>query len=337
MELKGKSVLFIGVGFYDYDLDIVRKIRSYGATVDYFKDYPELDLYHKIIKRLRKNYENERVELYYKRLISKLSEHYDFIFIIKGDKLPIWFLSDLKNKYVASDFILYQWDSVVNVDNFERIKPFFDRVITFDRLDAEQYGFEFRPLFYRDIYFSDSSPSNKFDMYFSGSLHSDRYLILLKLLEMYKENKIKHHLYTGFFSFYINQFKSFFSSEKKLFKSLVSFKTISSLQNKKFMSMSQSVLDLHHPLQSGLTIRTIEALAMNNKIITTNPDVVNYSFYSQESVLIVDRDNLFIRNDFLNNTSFIYTEEEKAKYSLDSWVKDIFFKNQELTDFLNIK
>ena len=46
--------------------------------------------------------------------------------------------------------------------------------------------------------------------------------------------------------------------------------------------MKVSVLDINHLDQSGLTIRTFEALGAGKKIITTNSEIKKYPFYIKQ-------------------------------------------------------
>ena len=61
---------------------------------------------------------------------------------------------------------------------------------------------------------------------------------------------------------------------------------------------SNTILDIHHPKQTGLTMRTIEMIGMNKKIITTNKDIINYDFYNPNNILVIDRKKIKINLDF---------------------------------------
>jgi len=320
-DLKGKRVLFIGIGFYDYDEHITRKIENLGGVVDYKRYYPTLSFIQKVFKKIIRN-EDEIIENYFKNLFRNLKDYYDYVLVIKGDKIPDFFYKAIREKYKCP-FILYQWDSIRRVDNFDNTKKYFDRILTFDRLDSIKYGYEFRPLFYKDIYLSNDENKKEYDLFFSGFLHSDRYEIVKNILKNYKNIKFKYHLFSHWFYFLIQQINRFKKSKTFYNKNLISFKSISELENKEFMAKSKAILDIHHPEQSGLTIRTIESLAIGNKIITTNEDIKNYEFYNPKNILIIDRDNIQIPLYFFEkNESF--TNEDKKIYSLEQWVLDVF-------------
>lgn len=325
MHLKGKKILFIGIGFYDYDEHITRKIEELGGKVNYYNDYPKLTKFEYFQKKLFPKLEIEFIEKYYHNIFENIKlQTYDYVLVIKGDNLPECFISKLKNTYTQSKFILYQWDSIKRLQKFNIIKKYFNSILTFDRLDSIKYGYKFRPLFYKDIYLNNEENIKEYDIFFSGYLHSDRYAILKKLISNYKNFKIKHHLYMRKIEFIKEQFKKFTKMEELYDNNLVNFVSINDFENMKLMAKSKAILDLHHPQQSGLTIRTIESLAMGNKIITTNDDIKNYEFYSSSRVCIVDRNDIKIEGEFLEKDGVNFSFEEKERYSLKQWVIDVF-------------
>ena len=76
--------------------------------------------------------------------------------------------------------------------------------------------------------------------------------------------------------------------------------------------------------QAGLSIRTFEALAAHTKMITTNPRIKEYDFYSPENVLIIDRKNPVIDPEFIDKPYRPLRAEIEEKYSISSWVKTLF-------------
>ena len=65
-----------------------------------------------------------------------------------------------------------------------------------------------------------------------------------------------------------------------------------------YIGNSRVVLDLPHPMQTGLTMRTIEAIGSKKKLITTNVDIVNYDFYNPKNILLIERENINFDKSF---------------------------------------
>ena len=87
---------------------------------------------------------------------------------------------------------------------------------------------------------------------------------------------------------------------------------------------SKSIIDIHHPRQSGLTMRTLEILGAKRKLFTTNDDVKNYDFYDANNIYCFDRNNPNNKIEFLNKDNSGINDIVYKKYSLTQWIKHIF-------------
>jgi hypothetical protein len=126
--------------------------------------------------------------------------------------------------------------------------------------------------------------------------------------------------------FIINKYisKSFRKSKLNEFK----LDKLSSDEISEIINNSNIIVDIQHPKQKGLTMRTIEIVGMNKKLITTNSEIVNYDFYNENNILVIQRDEFAIPQQFINMKYEAINEEIYEKYSIGSWVRDLF-------DFVN--
>ena len=83
------------------------------------------------------------------------------------------------------------------------------------------------------------------------------------------------------------------------------------------------MLDIQHPGQSGLTMRTLEMVGMCKKLITTNKDIAKYDLFYQNNVSIIDRENPKIDERFLNSDYSILPHDVYEHYSIEHWVVDV--------------
>ena len=102
----------------------------------------------------------------------------------------------------------------------------------------------------------------------------------------------------------------------------------------KLMHHSRVIVDLPHPDQSGLTMRAIEAIGANRKLITTSPDIRLYDFYRPENVFVIDPISPKIDTLFIQAPMVELSEEIRIRYSLRSWVLDVLSEDCR-SDFLN--
>ena len=321
-----KRVLFIGIGFYDYDLIIQQAIEKLGFEVDYFCETPKTITY-TISNHLKIRSISNRIKSKHSILIAtKCKENYDFIFVIKGGVITPKSLEIIRQKNKTAKTILYLWDSIKRMSNYKKIESYFDTIYSFDRVDAlNDNKLKFKPLFYRSEYKRDeSNHSFLFDLFFIGWAHSDRATLLQKIASILEEQKlkVKFFIFVGKMSYYI-------SKSIRTVRSMTIQEPISPKEVVKYSTQSRAILDLAHPLQTGLTMRTIEVLfGINRKLITTNKDIANYSFYNENNILIINRENLEIPKSFFEKDFIPYPKEFIDSFLLKIWVKDFFYEDK---------
>ena len=321
-----KRVLFIGIGFYDYDLIIQQAIEKLGFEVDYFCETPKTITY-TISNHLKIRSISNRIKSKHSILIAtKCKENYDFIFVIKGGVITPKSLEIIRQKNKTAKTILYLWDSIKRMSNYKKIESYFDTIYSFDRVDAlNDNKLKFKPLFYRSEYKRDeSNHSFLFDLFFIGWAHSDRATLLQKIASILEEQKlkVKFFIFVGKMSYYI-------SKSIRTVCSMTIQEPISPKEVVKYSTQSRAILDLAHPLQTGLTMRTIEVLfGINRKLITTNKDIANYSFYNENNILIINRENLEIPKSFFEKDFIPYPKEFIDSFFIENWVKDFFYEDK---------
>ena len=156
-----------------------------------------------------------------------------------------------------------------------------------------------------------------------GTLHSDRYNLVKTILKLIdKKNYFIYFFSTSKILFFFQ--KIFDKNFKKVKKDEVSFISLSKKQTVDLVARSKVIIDIEHLKQKGLTMRTLEMLGANKKIITTNKEVLNYDFYNKNNILLIDRNNPIIDKSFLESDFEGIDKETYDKYSINKWVETIF-------------
>jgi hypothetical protein len=320
----GKQILFIGIGFYDYEKSIVERLRSRGAHVDSYLALPPLLRQSAFATPLRlAGIEGMPLIRRHERDILRRTGEaaYDQVLVIKSTELRPEFLHALRRQQRRAEFILYQWDSLARMPGIDERIPFFDRVLTFDRQDAMAHpNFAFRPLFYRhDVLHQNPAASGAiFHLCFIGWLHSDR-LNMLRRLQAAAESRgitFQVYLYTGLRTFA----GLLFSNNARD----VHVRTMPYSELLECYRRATVIIDLPHAQQSGLTMRAIETVGIGRKLMTTARDVVNYDFYSSGNVRVIHGEVLQLDGEFLREPANPYPEHVRRGYSLDVWIDDVF-------------
>lgn len=163
----------------------------------------------------------------------------------------------------------------------------------------------------------------EYDLAFIGTVHSDRFKILrelniqatsmgLKVFYPYLQSRFIYHYY----KFFKREFQKTSITDFKFEK--MDAKYIAEITKK-----TRAIIDIQHPKQSGLTIRTIEMLGLGKKLITTNEDIRNYDFYKQSNICVIDRkmpcvDKMFFSSNYVELDKQVY-----EYYSISRWCLDV--------------
>jgi hypothetical protein len=328
----GTKILFIAPRFFGYSEKIKIELEKIGCLVFDFDDRPSSNSIIKALIRIFPSLVKSVCDKYYNTIMSKcVGWEFDIVFVIKGESFSIDSLNKFKIKYKNAKFIYYTWDSLRNFKIDRAILSCYDKIFSFDKLDCTiNSSIEYLPLFYLpeyDITRCNNTEKYSFDFLSICSLHSDRYDVLFSLRIILKEI---NPLYK--FNFYLfHQSKLAFFIRKMFdrgFRSIpwkvVEWHSLTTSQTIELIKGSRILVDVHHPAQAGLTMRTIESVGARKKLITTNPDIVNYDFYCPQNIAVIDRRFPVIEKKFIDTPYVNLDENIYKKYSLDSWIKKIF-------------
>jgi hypothetical protein len=147
----------------------------------------------------------------------------------------------------------------------------------------------------------------------------------MKNIEQILKNKKKKMKSFFFFRSSILYYKKklFDKTYKHVKKKDFQFIPLSKKEVIELVAQSKCLVDAQHPNQTGLTMRTIEALGSCRKLITTNETIKEYDFYNPNNILVVDRFTPMIEPDFFDREYENLDEETYNTYSLESWVKEL--------------
>lgn len=326
-KLKDKKILFFSVQFFNIEKEIINKLEEVGAKVDYFDERPSNSIFVKGIIRLKKSLYQKKINAYYRSILKKIEgEKYDFLFVIRGEVVPEFFLKEFIIKQKRCINIFYTWDSFKNCNHAVQNLKYFNKKFTFDREDAINFKIDFRPLFFLDSFKRIKTKNEyKIDLLCIGTAHSDRYVLTNKVVDWCNLNLFKTHIFFYSRSRLVFAYKFFIdSSFKKFDYNKISFKSLDKKEIINLYSNSKIILDINHPDQKGLTMRTFEAIGAQKKLITSNEDIKKYSFYNPNNIKVISRKKPKLE------VSFFYSKYEPIedfiykKSSIEGWLESLF-------------
>lgn len=326
-DLKDKKILLIALpGYPD---GIIKKMQELGAEVDYIHDKPNESFITKTLGRMQIKSFQKVIEDYYKETLLKLKDrNYDYILAIRGEYTPIESLKLMAKLFPHAKRVLYMWDGMhkQNTVGIEEKWPYYDKVFTFDRIDYLQNRkqLNFLPLYYYEDYLPTPTDDYKYDLSFIGTAHGDRVKVVKEVMRQCEDMGMKCFSY--FFMphpavFVYNKLKD--NDFKDVDIHDIHFKSLPFQKLYEIYGQSRCVIDVENKGQHGLTMRSLEILGLRKKFITTNKDIVNYDFYNQNNILVVDRNNPHIDQGFFDRNYEVLDESIYKKYTVGNWILNV--------------
>ncbi len=320
-----KSVLFVSLGFHSYDSKMAEAITRLGYDVTLFIPMGKYNTIEKVINNVTKslpgrNYLERKCYRRQKKYMNNNPKKYDIVLVIVGRHLDPQLLKEYREAQPQAKFILYLWDDIARVEQYDKNKVFYDEIYSFDLKDVEQYGLKHHPLFYLNEYLYKGE-EKKYQLGLTASIHSGRTQVWDKIINKYKIdiNKCSLYLLGMTMKDYISTVTP--PRDKWINLKYVHIKGLSTAQMSELAKKTKITLDVQFSSQAGLTIRTFESLASNTKLITTNPYVKEYDFYEYGNICVIDKENPEIPEVFFETAYNEVPEEIVNKYSVDNWMR----------------
>jgi hypothetical protein len=228
---------------------------------------------------------------------------------------PIWICNaqEFSKTFCQKNTKFWFWNPVKRRNHIKLIRQGFNHVYSFDPNDCLKYELKFIPQFnipQSDNILEGKTEIFKYDLFFIGRAKSR-----LKEIEFFYKQISTLNL--DFF-FHVKKDKLFqVSNIIDLKKSYISYDEYSTIQKQ-----SKAIVEFNSKEQSGLSLRAIQAIFSNKKLITNNSYIKNYNFYREENILIWE--NGKTKSDsiikFLNIQIVELDKELKDQYSFKSWI-----------------
>jgi hypothetical protein len=324
MDLHGKRALVIAPEFFGYNVEIVNEVKRRGAEVYFVPDRPFRSAVMIAAAKVLPAPILVLADRYYEAQIAALRDLvFDLVLVVNGQTLSTETLARLRRTFPRALFVLWAWDSVRNRPSILRNKPFFDVAASFDPQDAASYGFRFRPSFYAPGFERRSDATPRYDLSFIGTAHTDRYAVVQRVRARLPEDAVAFwHLYLQapwVYWYYRATNPAFRPAPMSEFR----FRPLPRPSVESVFFDSKTILEIEHPEQRGLTMRTFEAIAAGKKLVTTNPRIQEYSFYHRSNIHVIDRGDPEIPAEFLA-ADFVPTNDGfRRRYCLGAWLDDL--------------
>lgn len=273
----------------------------------------------------------------------RLSESYDLFLALSGVSVGERLIRHLETRNPHIKKVFYTWDDCTYYA-FDRMLSWFDRSYTFDVEDAKlNPKWNLLPIYCKAPAHSETQPI-LYDIFSIGTNHDDRLSYLYRILPQLRakglsycirvielqttlswKQQLKYHILKAIRSkkheAYLRRME-FICDKKDMYGMKQNF-YIAQNEYDEMISQSRCVLDDQRGTQSGLTAKFMWALANHKKIVTTNKWAYEYEFVSPKQVLIIDKDNPIIPEDFIKDHIKENELSDVSSYYIDRWVDEL--------------
>jgi len=320
---KGRALL-VAPRFFGYEKEIRDQMASEGWQVDMLPDRPFDAALLKAVARITPTLTQPSANRFYASELRRLGAgHFDLILVIQGEGIFEPTLRLLRAAYPTARLVFYTWDSLTNKPRSKKQLRLYDECFSFDEVDAARWRIRFRPLFFTPGFERTAPAELAYDISFVGTIHSDRYQIIRRITRQLADPS------RAFWYLYL-QAPWMYAARKYLSQTVAGaarsefrFAPLPRAQVQDIFLNSRAILDIEHPGQRGLTMRTLEALGSQTKLITTNATAIAYDFYDRRNIAIIDRHKPRIPPGFLTTPFRTVPEAIHDRYRLASWVRDV--------------
>lgn len=227
--------------------------------------------------------------------------------------LDLRLLENITKKNSKCEKYLYSWNIIKNEKYYQVQRRAAEKAkfefYCYDYGDCAKYGLKFNTIMY-DCTLTIKKEEKISDTLFLGFM-KDRKEKMLKLYTALNEvNLIPRFVIVG-------------TEENKDLPFEFSKSYIGYYDYLKMLSKSKSILDIAQSGQTGYSMRVMEAIFFNKKLITTNKAVRDAFFYDPSKILIIDLENINSQElaTFFNKEYLPYTQETREYYSFEKWLE----------------
>lgn len=229
--------------------------------------------------------------------------------IVHASILTVPVVKYINKNYPNIRVIVWYWNPVSKTVSLDKY-PNNCEVWSFDEEDCNKYLLNYNTQYY---FKNITLPKNniEYDVIFVGG-DKGRIERLIEIEELFNKLNLKS-------MFHITKTPDSPKKYNNKYSDRISYNQILN-----YISKSKAILDIVSEGQTGLTLRPLEALFFNKKLITNDLTIVDRDFYKKENIFVLGKDNINNLKSFLETPNQPVEKELVNKYDFDEWLKRFF-------------
>ena len=212
-------------------------------------------------------------------------------------------------QYIAENnqgkrLIFYYWNPISTAISPDCVPKAFE-VWSYSTEDCKKYGLKYNSTFYCGSYTHFSDTEIHTDVSFLGK-DKGRREVLNRIREELKKSGL-------IVNYYITATHPRF--QKKGYQHSLPY-----TESLKISLSSKAILDYYMDPNAGLSLRPMEALFNDRKLITNNATIKNYDFYHENNILVIEDGDYSGVKAFLERPYAPINQDIKDYYLFENWV-----------------
>lgn len=189
------------------------------------------------------------------------------------------FIKYLRKKYPDSKMVCFFQDLVDLQKNLDinHIKEVFDLVISYDQADAKRYNILYHPTVYSGILIEKNDKLQKSDVFFLGKA-KNRFQKIILIYQYLQELGLKC-------DFYITNVNPV---DQIYYEGIHYISNMTYKENLQHVERTACILEIMQENALGYTMRTLEAIMYDKKLLTDNLAIKTTPFYNPSNIFVVD-------------------------------------------------
>mgnify|MGYP003668613865 CR=1 FL=1 len=266
------KLAIIALSTFGYFERMSARLTERGLPTTFFDERPKNDVWSKLKYRLLPKRIGQQLARDHTRAICEriVAEDYTHVLVFYLEVISQADIEYLKSH--GLHVCRYTWDSVRNRPSVQRFDHLMEAIGSFDPGDCRDHGYTYIPLYSETIDAPNVLPTEQrsLDLYFCGTMHSSRPALIHDIEEIAKRRGWSIKLSLFFHSRLLYAIKNLTNRKAMRMYSQIVDTSFPHAQTLADSQAARVVIDINHPGQVGLTMRTFEALAQGAILSTTN-------------------------------------------------------------------
>ena len=272
------KLAIISLSTFGYFERLSESISRRGIATKFFDERPANDVVSKLKYRVLPRKIGQQMARHHTRSICEqiVAEGFTHVLVFFLEVLSRSDIEYLKTH--GLQISRYTWDSVRNRPNILQFDDLMEAVGSFDPDDCEKYGYTYIPLYSEIIEENQVRPMKvrEFDFYFCGTMHSSRPTLIYDIEKISQRREWRIKLKLFYYSHWLYVVQNLMNRKAMRLRHQISSAPFAHNAILTDSQLSRVVIDIHHPGQNGLTMRTYEALAQGAILATTNHNALKF-------------------------------------------------------------